>query len=232
MCVCSGTHSDSKLRASASRASSSMRIAYSVAKMQTPIFMRNPPGSAGRGGARRGRQREVRVGREPAAVAPLEGERAPTRAGKRAAVGEDATRVPGGGDPAAIGADGAARPRDVDREIADDRPDATPLLALDDVEALHERRDGPEGDDVGRTEIAAAREIDRAHARLPRAQPFAERCEVVGQTHGKIASGMKADTIQFGASTISLILRSAATEQMTYASSRVKPRVSTRWSIM
>src|SRR3989441_3810841 len=58
MCVCSGTHSDSKLRASASRASSSMRIAYSVAKMQTPMCMRDPPGSAGRGGARRGRSEE------------------------------------------------------------------------------------------------------------------------------------------------------------------------------
>ena len=40
MWVCSGTHSDSKPRASASRASSSMRIAYSVAKMQTPMCMR------------------------------------------------------------------------------------------------------------------------------------------------------------------------------------------------
>src|SRR5215510_1371708 len=32
--------------------------------------------------------------------------------------------------------------------------------------------------------------------------------------HGKMLSGMKADTIQLGASTISLILRSAATLQM------------------
>src|SRR5919201_3964358 len=145
------------------------------------------------------------MGREPAAVAPLEGERAAARPRKRAAVGEDATRVPGGGDPAAIGADGAACALDVDREVADDRPHATPLLALDDVEALHERRDGAEGDDVGRTQLAAAGEIDGAHARLPSAQPLAKRCEVVGHAQGKIASGMKADTIKLGASTISLI---------------------------
>ena len=39
MWVCSGTNSDSKPRASASRASSSMRMAYSVAKMKMPMFM-------------------------------------------------------------------------------------------------------------------------------------------------------------------------------------------------
>src|SRR2546421_3837450 len=247
MCVCSGTHNDSKLRASASRASSSMRIAYSVAKMQSPIFIGGPPGSAGRGGAGRRRQahraghkahraghkRKVRVGGEPATVAALEGQRAAAGAGKGAATWQGAERVPGGGDPAAVAGHGAPRVVDVDGEIADHGPHAAPLLLLDDVEPLDERRDRAEGDDVRRAERAAAGEVHRADAGLPGAEPIAKRREVVGRHQdGKIASGMKAETIQFGASTISLILRSAATEQITYASSREKPRVSTRWSIM
>src|SRR5438552_3263323 len=185
MCVCSGTHSDSKLRASASRASSSMRIAYSVAKMQTPMCMRDPPGSAGRGGARRGwagHEGKVRVRGEPAAAGARE----------RTAVGEGAARVPGGGDPAAIARDRAARVVDVDREVADDRPHAVPLLLLDHVEALDEGHDGAEGDDVWRAQPASGCEIDGAHAGLPGAQPVAEGRQVVGHQDGKVASGMKA----------------------------------------
>src|SRR5467141_1874933 len=247
MCVCSGIHNDSKLRASASRASSSMRMAYSVAKIQTPMCMGDPPDSAGRGGVRGGRQahrtghqahraghkRKMCVRRAPAARAAFEGQRAASGAWEGAAVGEGAERVPSGGDPAAVAAHGAARAVHVDGEVADDGPDAAPLLLLDGLQALDERRDGAEGDDVRRAERAAAGEVHGAHARLPGAEPIAKRCEVVdGHQDGKIASGMKAETIQFGASTISLILRSAATEQITYASSREKPRVSTRWSIM
>src|SRR5436853_1040203 len=261
MCVCSGTHNDSKLRASASRASSSMRIAYSVAKMQSPIFIAVLLDSAGRGGAGRRRQahraghkahraghkahraghkahraghkRKVRVGGEPATVAALEGQRAAAGAGKGAATWQGAERVPGGGDPAAVAGHGAPRVVDVDGEIADHGPHAAPLFLLDDVEPLDERRDRAEGDDVRRAERAAAGEVHRADAGLPGAEPIAKRREVVGRHQdGKIASGMKAETIQFGASTISLILRSAATEQITYASSREKPRVSTRCSIM
>src|SRR5437660_5352343 len=217
-----------------------MRMAYSVAKIQTPMCMGNPPASAGRGGARGGRQapgaghkRKMCVRREPAARAALEGQRAASGAGEGAAVGNGAERVPGGGDPAAVAAHGAARAVHVDGEVADDGPDAAPLLLLDGLQALDERRDGAEGDDVRRAERAAAGEVHRAHARLPGAEPIPERRKVVGRhQEGKIASGMKAETIQFGASTISLILRSAATEQITYASSREKPRVSTRWSIM
>src|SRR5207245_11712990 len=104
-----------------------MRIAYSVAKMQTPMCMRDPPGSAGRGGARRGwagHEGKVRVRGEPAAAAALEGEGAPPGARERAAVGEGAARVPGGGDPAAMARDRAARGVDVGREVAADRPRA------------------------------------------------------------------------------------------------------------
>src|SRR5437899_12452546 len=111
--------------------------------------------------------------------------------------------------------DRAALDVDVDREVADDRPHAVTLLLLDPVEALDEGHDGAEGDDVRRAQPASGCEIDGAHAGLPGAQPVAEGREVVGHQDGKIASGMKAETIQFGASTISLILRSAATEQMT-----------------
>src|SRR2546422_5759515 len=157
----------------------------------------------------------MRVRGQPAAVTPLEGERAATGARKGAAVGEGAERVPRGGDPAAVARHGAARVVDVDREVADHGPDAPPLLLLDHVEPLDERRDGAEGDDVRRAQLASGREVHGADARLPGAQPVAERREVVGHGQGKIASGMKAETIQFGASTISLILRSAATEQMT-----------------
>src|SRR5712664_3825652 len=116
MCVCSGTHSDSKLRASASPASSSMGIAYSVAKMQTPIFMRVLLGSTGRDSAGSGGQREMRVRGEPAAVAALEGERAAPGTREGAAVGQGTERVPRGGDPAAVACHGAARVVDVDRE--------------------------------------------------------------------------------------------------------------------
>src|SRR5256714_11024946 len=245
MWVCSGTHNDSKLRASASRASSSMRMAYSVAKIQTPMCMGNPPASAGRGGARGGRQapraghrapraghkRRMGVRREPAARAALEGQRGASGAGEGAAVGNGAERVPGGGDPAAVAANGGARAVHVDGEVADDGPDAAPLLLLDGLQALDERRDGAEGDDVRRAERAAAGEVHRAHARLPGAEPIPKRRKVVGRHQdGKIASGMKAETIQFGASTISLILRSAATEQITYASSREDARLYHRFA--
>src|SRR5262249_46186677 len=174
VCVCSGTQRDSKLRASASRASSSMRMAYSVAKMQTPIFMRSSC-SAGRGDARRGRQREVGVRRKPAAMAALERERAAAGAREGAAVGERAARVPGGGNPAAVADDGAARVVDIDGEVLDDGPDAAPLLFLDDVQAFDEGCDRAEGHDVGRAELAAGGEIHGAHARLQGAQPVAER---------------------------------------------------------
>ena len=50
--------------------------------------------------------------------------------------------------------------------------------------------------------------------------------------HTKMLSGRKAETIQLGASTISLILRSTATLDTMYASSRERPRSSTRWSII
>src|SRR5262249_14768629 len=118
-------------------------------------------------------------------MAPLEGERAAARTREGAAVGECAARVPGGGDPAAVAAHGAARVVDVDGEVSDDGPDAPPLLALDDVETFDEWRDRAEGHDVGCAELAASREVHGAHARLQGAQPVAERCEVVGHAKGK-----------------------------------------------
>src|SRR5213592_4556766 len=48
----------------------------------------------------------------------------------------------------------------------------------------------------------------------------------------KMHSGRNAETIQLGVSTISLILRSTATLETMYASSRASPRSATRWSIM
>src|SRR5262249_61897101 len=99
-----------------------------------------------------------------AAVATLEGERTAPRPWERATVGARAVRVPRGRDPASVAAHGAARAVDVDREVLDHRPDASPLLPFDDVEALDERRDGAKGADVGRTQLAAAREVHGADA--------------------------------------------------------------------
>src|SRR5688572_14938326 len=217
MCVCSGTHSDSKLRASASRASSSMRIAYSVAKMQTPTCMSSSvlPGGPGGGARGSGHEREVRVGGEPAAITALEGDRAAAGAGEQRAIAPPPARIPGGGEPAAVAGDDASRALDVDGEIPDHGPDVPPLLALHHVEAGHEGRHRAEGHDVLRAERAPGREVDGADACLPGPQPIAQRGEMVVAHPTKIASGRKAETIQFGASTISLILRSAATEQTT-----------------
>src|SRR5213593_4509630 len=106
--------------------------------MQTPMCMRSSS-SAGRRRARRGHERKVRVRREPAAVATLEGDGAAARPRERAAVGQDATRVPERGDPPPLTRDRAARALDVDRERADRGPDAAPLQALDGVDTLDER---------------------------------------------------------------------------------------------
>src|SRR5262249_48144719 len=108
----------------------------------------DPPGSAGARRARPGRQGKGGVGGEPATISALERERAAAGAREGAAVGEHPARVPRGGDPATVTADGAACVVDVDGEVLDDRPDPAPLLALDDIETLHERRDRAERDDV------------------------------------------------------------------------------------
>src|SRR5439155_948916 len=85
---------------------------------------------------------------------------------------------------------------------------------------------GPKGDDLHaecpRVELARGRDVlDCEH----------EVVEAL-EGHEKMLSGRNADTIQLGASTISLILRSTATRHTAYASSRLSPRSDTRWSIM
>src|SRR5439155_25876329 len=120
MWVCSGTHSDSKPRPSASRASSSMRIAYSVAKMQTPTCMDTSCYGCGV------REKCVCVASQrPSRRTNATG--APAGAAERGAVGPRAERVPGGGDPAVVARDGAAGAVAVHGEVADVAPDLVPL---------------------------------------------------------------------------------------------------------
>src|SRR5919109_1821967 len=109
----------------------------------------------------------MRVRRQPTAVASLERQRAAAGAREGASVGERAARVPCGRDPAAIAGDRTARIVDVDGEVVDDGPDASPLLALHGVEAFDERCDGTERDDVGGAKLATAGEVHGAYARLP-----------------------------------------------------------------
>src|SRR5262249_22995632 len=98
-------------------------------------------------------------------------------------------------------------------------------------DAGDERSHGAERDHVGRAHRLARLEVLVLHRRVPLHQPRAERRDGIG-AHTNTDSGRNAETIQFGMSTISLILRSTATLQSTYASSRVSPRSSTRCSIM
>src|SRR2546426_948104 len=87
---------------------------------------------------------------------------------------------------------------------------------------------------------APGAEGDDLHAECPRVEPARGRDVLDGEHevvealegHEKMLSGRNADTIQLGASTISLILRSTATLHTAYASSRLSPRADTRWSIM
>src|SRR5436190_10708825 len=147
------------------------------------------------------------------------------------AVGTHAARVPRGGDPGVIADDPATRVGDVDGEALDVRPDVLPLGLHDVVDAGDERRHRAERDHVGRAELLARLEVPVADHRMPFGEPGTERRDGIG-AHTKTLSGRNAETIQFGASTISLILRSTATLQSTYASSRESPRSSTRCSIM
>src|SRR5438132_1303550 len=90
----------------------------------------------------------------------------------------------------------------------------------------------------------ARREPHRLHAEDP-AVEVARGVEIADGEHQvveaierhrarwvKTDSGRNAETIQLGVSTISLILRSTATLERMYASSRESPRSVTRWSIM
>src|SRR5437870_4153945 len=90
----------------------------------------------------------------------------------------------------------------------------------------------------------ARREPHRLHAEDP-AVEVARGVEIADGQHQvveaierhrarwvKTDSGRNAETIQLGVSTISLILRSTATLERMYASSRESPRSVTRWSIM
>src|SRR5262249_7953061 len=101
------------------------------------------------------------------------------------------------------------------------------LVEVDLLLAERERRPpGAEGHDLHaerpRVEVAGGPDVlNRQHEVIePR------------EHHVKMLSGRNADTIQLGASTISLILRSTATLQSAYACSRLSPRSDTRWSIM
>jgi len=101
--------------------------------------------------------------------------------------------------------------------------------------------DGAEGDQIGRAERDSdLAERDDLHARDiavkgPRRRDRADGEDQMVEAlelHVKMDSGRNAETIQLGASTISLILRSTATLQRMYAASRLSPRSVARWSIM
>src|SRR5438132_2071029 len=166
-----------------------------------------PPGSA------KWREREVRVRREPRAVASGEDDGAAAGTIEVGAVGTQSSRVPRGGDPRVVAHDPTARVGHVDREALDVGPDVLPLGLHDVVDAGDERGHRAERDHVGRAELLARLEVLVTHDRVPLGEPGAERRDRV--THTNTDSGRNADTIQFGASTISLILRSTATLQST-----------------
>src|SRR4030095_15640982 len=177
--------------------------------MVTPMCIGAPPGSA------KWREREVCVGREPAAVAAREDGGAAAGAVAGPAVGAQAARVPGGGDPAVVAHDPAARVGDVDGQALDVGPHVLPLSFHDVVDAGHERRHRAEGHHVGRAQLLARFEVLVADGRVPLGEPGPERRD--GVAHTNTDSGRNADTIQLGASTISLIFRSTATLHSTYA---------------
>src|SRR6185436_1236810 len=179
-----------------------------------------------------GKEREVRVGGQPATVAPHQRHRAAPGAPERGAVRLEAERVPGGGHPGLIPDDRAAGLTVVHREVADVAPHLVPLGVHDALDALGHGRDSAEGHDLGRAHLPAALEVHRAYAGLPVTEPAAQGRDGIVGAHTKIDSGRNADTIQLGASTISLIFRSTATEHTMYASSRLSPRSRTMWSIM
>src|SRR5207244_1315441 len=92
---------------------------------------------------------------------------------------------------------------------------------------------GPDRPEVVAVERGApGAEGDDLHAECPRVEPARGRDVLDGEHevvealegHEKMLSGRNADTIQLGASTISLILRSTATLHTAYASSRLSPR--------
>ena len=147
-------------------------------------------------------------------VAPDEGDRAAAGAAERGAVRPDAERVPRGGHPGLVADDGAAGPRVVHGELPDVAPDLVPLRIHDALDALRQGVTVPKATISGAHIFRPALEVHAAHARLPVAQPGAQRLDRIGGgAHRKIDSGRNADTIQLGASTISLIFRSTATEQ-------------------
>src|SRR5205809_914556 len=200
------------------------------------------------------------MGREPAALATGEDDREPARPMEGRSVGPRPARVPGRRHPRAVAQHRTERARLLRRAFLDgdaeraqvvdplgERPVAqkaqiaragrrprrvglvllTHLVEVDLLLAEAQRgAPGPKGDDLHaecpRVELARGRDVlDCEH----------EVVEAL-EGHEKMLSGRNADTIQLGASTISLILRSTATLHTAYASSRLSPRSDTRWSIM